>query len=64
MPDVVGSIQLQMGDGRVDLFIGAVGDDELQHWQGGDGVWDATAANWLNQDGEVPVPWAGQPCGI
>lgn len=60
MPDVVGSIpQLQMGDGRVDLFIGAVGDDELQHWQGGDGVWDATAANWLNQDGEVPVPWAG-----
>ena len=45
--------------GNVDLFIAAEGDDTLQHWQGGDGVWSATNSQWLNKDGEAPVTWAG-----
>ncbi|WP_224750092.1 hypothetical protein, partial [Halomonas sp. ML-15] len=52
--------ELQAGSGRVDLFIGALGDDGLQHWQGGDGVWSTTDTPWLNREGEVPVAWAGQ----
>jgi len=51
--------QVQAGAGVVDLFIGAPGDDILQHWQGGDGIWNATQARWLNQGGEIPVTWAG-----
>lgn len=51
--------QIQTGGNRVDLFIVAVGDDTLQHWQGGDGVWNATNEQWLNQGGDVEVAWAG-----
>ncbi|MCG6663223.1 autotransporter domain-containing protein [Halomonas kenyensis] len=52
--------ELQAGEGRVDLFIGALGDDSLQHWQGGDGVWGATDTQWLNREGTAPAAWAGQ----
>jgi fibronectin-binding autotransporter adhesin len=51
--------EIQAGGGNVDLFIGAAGDDTLQHWQGGDGVWNATNEKWLNQGSAVLVPWAG-----
>ncbi|WP_116491428.1 autotransporter-associated beta strand repeat-containing protein [Caulobacter radicis] len=54
---------LQAGGGRVDLFIASTlipGDDTLQHWQGGDGVWSATSSQWLNQGGNVPAAWAGK----
>ncbi|WP_165187803.1 autotransporter domain-containing protein [Caulobacter soli] len=51
---------LLAGSGRVDLFVGtAVGDDTLQQWQGGDGVWSAASTQWLNQGGGVPASWAG-----
>ncbi|TFL13039.1 autotransporter outer membrane beta-barrel domain-containing protein [Pusillimonas caeni] len=50
---------IQAGDNRVDLFIGAAGNDMLQHWQGGDGLWSAANPQWLNKDGELPVAWAG-----
>ncbi len=58
------SYQLQAGGGRVDLFISnapVVGGDTLQHWQGGDGVWNAGNTQWLNQGGSTPKPatWAG-----
>src|SRR5690606_31189334 len=52
--------QLQVGGGRVDLLIAAVGEDTLQHWQGGDGLWNASASQWLNQGGNVPSRWAGK----
>src|SRR5690606_28042651 len=42
---------LQMGGQRVDLFIAALGEDTLQHWQGGDGTWSADSQQWLNRDG-------------
>lgn len=59
-PDVDGGAPVLItSDGRVDLFIASVGDDTLQHWQGGDGVWNATDATWLNDEGELPVNWAG-----
>ncbi|NIJ37538.1 outer membrane autotransporter protein [Sphingopyxis panaciterrae] len=51
--------RLDAGSGNVDLFIGAVGDDRLQHWQGGDGVWKAANEKWLNQGSDILVPWAG-----
>jgi fibronectin-binding autotransporter adhesin len=54
--------QLQAGGGRVDLFISSsvvVGDETLQHWQGGDGLWSAAGAQWLNQGGTSPAAWAG-----
>ncbi|MBO9579692.1 MAG: autotransporter-associated beta strand repeat-containing protein [Sphingobium sp.] len=54
--------QLQAGSGRVDLFIGAAGaagDDTLQLWQGGDGAWNASNLQWLNQNSTTPVAWAG-----
>src|SRR5690606_28429465 len=50
---------LQAGGQRVDLFIAALGEDTLQHWQGGDGTWSADSLQWLNQGGQVPVAWAG-----
>ena len=50
---------IQAGDNRVDLFIGAAGNDMLQHWQGGDGLWSAANPQWLNKGGELPVAWAG-----
>ncbi len=52
--------ELQYGDDRLDLFIGLEGDDSLQHWQGGDGVWSADGADWVNEDGEIAVAWGGQ----
>src|SRR5690606_2676205 len=55
--DNVGAYEIQTGDGRVDLFVAALGTDGLQHWQGGDGDWNST--NWLNRDGDVKVDWAG-----
>lgn len=51
--------EVQTGAGNVDLFIASSGDGTLQHWQGGDGAWGATNKNWLNQDGETLVVWAG-----
>lgn len=51
--------QVQTGDGNVDLFVAVAGDDTLQHWQGGDGMWNATGEDWLNQGTTVPAAWAG-----
>jgi outer membrane autotransporter protein len=51
--------EVQVGSGNVDLFIAAAGDDTLQHWQGGDGVWDDANAQWLNEGSDVAVTWAG-----
>src|SRR5690606_32688435 len=31
--------EILVGDGNVDLFVAVLGDDTLQHWQGGDGTW-------------------------
>ncbi|MBZ9849786.1 autotransporter outer membrane beta-barrel domain-containing protein [Mesorhizobium sp. CA14] len=56
-----GQYELQAGSGRVDLFIDtSLGDDTLQHWQGGDGTWKAGNPQWLNQGGAEPVAWAGK----
>ncbi|HET7267680.1 MAG TPA: autotransporter domain-containing protein [Oleiagrimonas sp.] len=54
-----GGFQIQAGSGNVDLFIASLGDDTLQHWQGGDGTWNATDTQWLNKNSTVPVTWAG-----
>lgn len=51
--------QIQAGAGRIDLFVAAAGDDTMQHWQGGNGTWDADSKNWLNQGGPIPRTWAG-----
>jgi len=51
--------RVRAGGGNVDLFIGSVADDSLQHWQGGDGTWNAASAQWLNQGGTLPLTWAG-----
>ncbi|MDQ0251333.1 outer membrane autotransporter protein [Sphingomonas kyeonggiensis] len=54
--------ELRFYGGAVDLFISPsliVGDDTLQHWQGGDGTWDAASTQWLNQGGTAPASWAG-----
>ncbi|MDZ5452017.1 autotransporter domain-containing protein [Labrys sedimenti] len=56
---VAGDYEIQAGGGNVDLFVAAGGDDTLQHWQGGNGTWNATNAQWLNQGSTVPVTWAG-----
>lgn len=59
-PEFGGSgYELINGDGRIDLFVAALGNDTLQHWQGGDGVWNAGDENWVNEDGEINVVWAG-----
>jgi len=50
---------IQAGGGNVDLFIAASGDDTLQHWQGGNGTWNATDDKWLSAGGLIPVTWAG-----
>ncbi len=57
-----GLYEIRADSGHVDLFVpasSAPGDDTLQHWQGGDGTWDAGAAQWLNQGGDTAVAWAG-----
>lgn len=51
--------EIQAGDGNVDLFVQTAGDDTLQHWQGGDGTWNGTNQQWLNQGSDILVPWAG-----
>ncbi|NKB79644.1 hypothetical protein HED49_16875 [Ochrobactrum daejeonense] len=56
---VSGNYEIQAGAGNIDLFIAASGDDTLQHWQGGDGTWDAANEQWLNQGSPDPVAWAG-----
>jgi fibronectin-binding autotransporter adhesin len=53
-----GSYQIMTGGGSVDLLVGAAGDADLQIWQGGNGIWNATNANWLNQGAEFPTIWA------
>lgn len=53
------SYEIQTGGGNVDLLIAANGDDTLQHWQGGDGTWNATNLKWLNQGSIVLDDWAG-----
>ena len=50
---------LQAGANRVDLFVGSIGDNSLQHWQGGDGTWNTSGTQWLNQGGTAPAAWAG-----
>lgn len=55
----INGFEIQAGEGRIDLLVGAVGDDDLQHWQGGDGVWDGTNPQWRNQGGDHPSSWAG-----
>lgn len=57
-----GLYAIQAGGGHVDLFVPASGtpdDDTFQYWQGGDGSWNAGAAQWLNHEGDLPVSWAG-----
>jgi fibronectin-binding autotransporter adhesin len=49
--------EIQSGGGNVDLFVASPGDDTLQHWQGGDGTWNATNTQWLNGGSVVPVSW-------
>ncbi|MEO4001759.1 autotransporter domain-containing protein [Mesorhizobium sp. CAU 1732] len=51
--------EIQAGGGNIDLFVASPGDDTLQHWQGGDGTWNATNTQWLNGGSAVPVSWAG-----
>ncbi|MCE8019868.1 autotransporter domain-containing protein [Halomonas sp. MCCC 1A11036] len=52
-------------DGQfIDLFVGALGDDQLQRWQGGDGAWTVSGETWRNIDsdgmaGDMDVAWAG-----
>ncbi len=58
-----GSYAITAGGGNVDLFApapGIPGDDTLQHWQGGDGTWNAANATWLNQGGDTLVAWGGK----
>ncbi|MGH6763716.1 MAG: autotransporter-associated beta strand repeat-containing protein [Phyllobacterium sp.] len=57
--DQAAGYEIQTGGGHVDLYIAVLGDDRLQHWQGGNGIWDASNPQWLNQGGELPVIWAG-----
>ncbi|WP_461343709.1 autotransporter-associated beta strand repeat-containing protein [Brevundimonas sp. GN22] len=52
--------ELLMGSGYVDLFIGSMGDRTLQHWQGGDGLWNASNKQWLNADGALADNWNGE----
>ncbi len=54
------AFQIVTGNGNVDLFIAAIGDDTLQHWQGGDGVWSASSPQWNNRNGTVAANWSGQ----
>jgi len=54
------AFQIVTGNGNVDLFIAAVGDDTLQHCQGGDGVWSASSPQWRNKNGTVAANWSGQ----
>lgn len=35
------------------------GDDRLQHWRGGDGVWGDAATHWVNLGGRRATDWAG-----
>ncbi|QDY71398.1 autotransporter domain-containing protein [Qingshengfaniella alkalisoli] len=58
--------EIQTDSDNVDLFIAAsdkAGDDTLQHWQGGNGTWNANDTTWLNAGdgapaGEIAVAWA------
>ncbi|SAI05168.1 autotransporter [Bordetella ansorpii] len=51
--------RIQTGNNRVDLFVGATGDQSLQAWQGGNGVWNTSDQVWINDGGQVPMAWAG-----
>ncbi|GAA0397473.1 autotransporter domain-containing protein [Brevundimonas terrae] len=51
--------QIMAGNGTVDLFVAGIGDDTLQHWQGGNGVWNSSNAQWQNQNGSTAAGWAG-----
>lgn len=44
---------------HLDLRVGVTGSNLLQTWTGGNGTWDATATNWVNDGGTVPEAWAG-----
>ena len=54
------AFEIMTGNGNVDLFIAVVGDDTLQHWQGGDGVWSASSPQWQNKNGTSAANWSGQ----
>lgn len=45
--------------GHVDLRVGAAGSNLLQTWAGGNGTWNASNANWLDDGGSLPQVWAG-----
>lgn len=55
----IGTYRVEAGGGTVDLYAAPTGDDTLQHWQGGDGVWASAATIWVNRNGVAPVAWAG-----
>lgn len=50
---------IEAGGGHVDLLIAEAGDDRLQTWIGGDGVWNSTNTVWRNEGGVLPETWAG-----
>src|SRR5690606_13579818 len=52
--------KLELANNNVDLFVRLLGDDTLQHWQGGDGTWNDTDSRWLNDDATTPTAWAGR----
>ncbi|WP_315922355.1 autotransporter domain-containing protein [Mesorhizobium sp. SP-1A] len=51
---------LYFGGGNVDLLVASLGDNSLQHWQGGDGYWTDWSSRWLNQDGTFNSLWASK----
>ncbi|NLS20067.1 autotransporter domain-containing protein [Rhizobium sp. P40RR-XXII] len=59
LPADPSAYQIQAGSGYVDLFVAAVGDDNLQTWNGGTGSWTTSGTLWFNQNGSLPAVWAG-----
>ncbi|WP_208623442.1 autotransporter outer membrane beta-barrel domain-containing protein [Brucella oryzae] len=61
LPQINGAVSsLQYGAGSIDLLIEASGDNSLQYWNGGNGVWDSTTAFWTNDRGAVADIWGGK----
>lgn len=53
------NLDILTSDGKVDLLVTTGGNNDLQHWQGGDGTWGAAHQLWLNQNDTSPTTWAG-----
>ncbi len=45
--------------GYLDLRVGATGSNLLQTWTGGNGSWNSSASDWINDGGAMPEVWAG-----